>query len=243
MTDYSAFCRDCICGAIAEKEACPLCRATLKTAQILEAEPIIHDTPEASDAYQGDAPATKIEELIKILEATQSQDSNNKTIVFSQWTKLLDIIESTLAQKSFDKFTYCRIDGSMSLSARDSAIKQLHNDTSCTIMLASLAVASVGLNLTCANAVILMDPWWSLAIEDQAIDRVFRLGQKRAVTVYKMVIEGSVEEKVLDIQERKRKMTTTVGTAGKSRSERAQTRREDMNALLGGGGGDSVAAS
>ena len=103
-------------------------------------------------------------------------------------------------------------------------------------MLASLAVCSVGLNLVAANQVIMADSWWAPAIEDQAVDRVHRLGQKRETTVFRLVVEGSVEERVLGIQEEKRKL---MGLAfaekegGKQRKKRAGAGLRDLPRLLG----------
>ena len=103
-------------------------------------------------------------------------------------------------------YKYTRIDGSMSAIARDAALEALDNDPETTIMMASLSVCSVGLNLVAANQVIMADSWWAPAIEDQAVDRVHRLGQKRETTVFRLVVEGSVEERVLGIQSDKRKL-------------------------------------
>lgn len=165
--------------------------------------------------------STKINGLMRILEATHRQDATNKTVVFSQWTKLLDMVEVHLREKAVN---FCRIDGTMTLSARDESVRRLQTGTA-SVMLASLAVASVGLNLTAANAVILMDPWWSPAIEDQAIDRVYRLGQKRQVTVYKMVIEDSVEEKVKKFQKSLKSMSNDGSFLG-TRDTRAETEND-----------------
>lgn len=103
-------------------------------------------------------------------------------------------------------FKYCRLDGTMSAGLRDQALHALEDDPKCTVMLASLGVCSVGLNLVAANQVILSDSWWAPAIEDQAVDRVHRLGQKKKTSVFRLVMEGSIEERTLDIQAEKRKL-------------------------------------
>lgn len=191
------YCKQCISSSIASKPSCPLCRAALNDAQVLEL-PVQPDETIKSEVHLEPNSSTKIEGLISILRAIGAKDSSNKTVVFSQWTGLLDLIGARFVT---EKFAYCRVDGSMTLKARDDAIQQLQDTGHGTvsIMLASLAVASVGLNLTAANSVILLDPWWALAIEEQAIDRVYRLGQTREVSVYRMVIEDSIEEKVRKI--------------------------------------------
>ena len=135
-----------------------------------------------------------------ILVATQKGE---KTVVFSQWTRFLDIVQARLDR---DGYTYCRLDGTMTVAQRDSALHSLEHNPECTIMLASLGVCAVGLNLTAANQIILSDSWWAPAIEDQAIDRVHRLGQKRETRVWRLVVEGTIEDQVLEIQKEKRKL-------------------------------------
>jgi SWI/SNF-related matrix-associated actin-dependent regulator of chromatin subfamily A3 len=89
---------------------------------------------------------------------------------------------------------------------RDASLRALENDDDTTIMLASLGVCAVGLNLTSANQIILSDSWWAPAIEDQAVDRVHRLGQKKDCRVFRLVVEGTIEDNVLSIQQDKRKL-------------------------------------
>jgi SWI/SNF-related matrix-associated actin-dependent regulator of chromatin subfamily A3 len=94
----------------------------------------------------------------------------------------------------------------MSASQRDAAMELLAKDANTTVLLASLGVCSVGLNLVAANQVILADSWWAPAIEDQAVDRVHRLGQTKPTTVFRLVMSDSIEDRVLEIQQRKRKL-------------------------------------
>jgi SWI/SNF-related matrix-associated actin-dependent regulator of chromatin subfamily A3 len=140
----------------------------------------------------------------------------------------LDLIEPQLTAAGR---AFTRIDGAMSVKNRDAAITRLGSDRGTTIMLASLNVASVGLNLVMANQVILCDPWWAPAVEDQSVSRVYRLGQKRPVTIYKLVMADTIEERVLAIQERKREMAKLSGTH-QTRAQAAQMRRRDIEALL-----------
>ena len=94
----------------------------------------------------------------------------------------------------------------MSASNRSKSISTLNNDRSCWIMLISLKAGGVGLNLVSANHVFIMDIWWNPAIEDQAFDRVHRIGQLKNVTIYRLVIKNSIEQKILKLQEKKRKI-------------------------------------
>jgi SWI/SNF-related matrix-associated actin-dependent regulator of chromatin subfamily A3 len=123
----------------------------------------------------------------------------------------------------------------MSAPQRDAALESFDTDPNTTVMLASLAVCSVGLNLVAANQVIMADSWWAPAIEDQAVDRVHRLGQKRETKVFRLVVEGSVEERVLGIQEEKRRL---MGLAfaekeGGKKRKRAGAGLADLMTLLG----------
>ncbi len=188
----------------------------------------------------GSGDSSKIQGLMDILSATRRKDSSIKTIVFSQWTKFLSLIQLHLDRMNMG---YSRIDGSMTVKARDQSIHDLEHKDGCNILLASLSVASVGLNLVMASQVILVDPWyasrlntslrtrWAPAIEDQAVDRVYRLGQTKPVTVFRLVMEGTIEEKVLEIQRRKREMSKNLDT-GEVRKHVRETRRADMELLL-----------
>ena len=236
------FCTPCVERVIETQHKCPMCRAEL--------ESLVTTTVKPAKEKSGAAPApltqdqiadkeslekntsTKVEALLDILRAS-ANDPTNKTIIFSQWTSFLDILEPHLTLYGLK---YVRIDGSMSATQRDVALEALDSDPATTIMLASLAVCSVGLNLVAANQVIMADSWWAPAIEDQAVDRVHRLGQKRETTVFRLVVEGSVEERVLGIQEEKRKL---MGLAfaekegGKQRKKRAGAGLGDLQRLLG----------
>lgn len=203
-----AFCTDCIEKVIETQHKCPMCRAELADNNTLvqpcagfgesrEEHAVLEIDP--------DTTSSKIEAMIQILKASDAED-NTKTVVFSQWTSFLDIVETQLLKHGL---TFTRLDGKMSASRRDAAIELLNTDPSCKILLASLAVCSVGLNLVAANNVILADSWWAPAIEDQAVDRVHRLGQTRDCKVLRMVVEGTIEEEVLAIQAEKRKLAAT----------------------------------
>ncbi|KAJ3944464.1 uncharacterized protein N0V96_005996 [Colletotrichum fioriniae] len=221
------FCRGCISKVIQTQGKCPMCRNKLDEDALLEPAP--EGGEEEDENFDADAKSSKTEALLKILKAT-TKNPDSKVIIFSQWTSFLTIIQNQLIEAGY-KFT--RIDGSMTAPKRDAAIHALDNDPETRVMLASLAVCSVGLNLVSADTVILADSWWAPAIEDQAVDRVHRLGQKRPTTVWRLVMEGTVEERVLDIQLEKR---TLVGKAfqEKNKGKKTQeTRMADLKKLLG----------
>ncbi|MED6218236.1 hypothetical protein PIB30_025010 [Stylosanthes scabra] len=129
-----------------------------------------------------------------------------KTIVFSQWTRMLNLVQASLKQSGIQ---YGRLDGSMSLAARDRSVKDFNTEPEVTVMLMSLKAGNLGLNMVAASHVILLDPWWNPKTEDQAIDRVHRIGQTRPVTVTRLTIRDTVERRILSLQERKRKMAAS----------------------------------
>jgi SWI/SNF-related matrix-associated actin-dependent regulator of chromatin subfamily A3 len=224
-----AYCRGCIEQVIERQHKCPLCRADINDTNTLVSPAADFGEDTAAAEAEPDSPSSKIETLVKILTA-QGQAPGTKTVVFSQWTSFLNLIEPHLAQRGIK---FARVDGKMSSVARDNSINAFSNDPECTVLLASLSVCSVGLNLVAANQVILCDSWWAPAIEDQAVDRVYRLGQKRETTVWRLVMEGSIEERVLSIQERKRSlMLAAFRETAKKKAEDAGTRVANLEALL-----------
>ncbi|KAH8808943.1 SNF2 family N-terminal domain-containing protein [Xylogone sp. PMI_703] len=222
------FGRECIERTIGLQHKCPMCRAELANTECLvePAEEKIDENTEAE--IDTETKSSKTEALMSILKASR-KDPLSKVVIFSQWTSFLNIIQVQLAEAGMK---YTRIDGSMPAHARDAAIAALDNDPETKIMLASLSVCSVGLNLVSADTVILADSWWAPAIEDQAVDRVHRLGQTRKCTVWRLIMEGSIEERVLEIQAEKRKLV------GKAFQEKAKggaektTRMADILKLL-----------
>ncbi|KAL1968966.1 hypothetical protein VTN77DRAFT_800 [Rasamsonia byssochlamydoides] len=225
-----AFDRACIEQVIERQHKCPLCRAEIKDTSTLvsPASELGEDT--GGVEVDRDAPSSKIEAMIKILTA-QGQAPGTRTVVFSQWTSFLDIVEPHLKRSGI---VFTRIDGKMPSVKRDNAITVFSNDPDCKVLLASLNVCSVGLNLVAANQVILADSWWAPAIEDQAMDRVYRLGQTRETTVWRLVMEGSIEDRVLEIQENKRQLSMAAlrETGKKKRAEDTAARIVDLEKLL-----------
>ncbi|KAF7545073.1 hypothetical protein G7Z17_g9455 [Cylindrodendrum hubeiense] len=222
------FCRPCIVRAIEVQGKCPMCRNKLTEESLLEPAP--ETAGDEAPAFDSETQSSKTEAMLQIVQATLRNDGS-KVIIFSQWTSFLNILQSQL-QAADIKFT--RVDGSMKADHRDRAIDALDNDPDTRVMLASLAVCSVGLNLVSADTVILSDSWWAPAIEDQAVDRVHRLGQTRPTTVWRLVMEGSVEERVLDIQQEKRELVTKAFQEKTGRGKKAKdTRMADILKLLG----------
>ncbi|RYC65063.1 hypothetical protein CHU98_g1159 [Xylaria longipes] len=194
------FGKGCIISALQRQKRCPMCRQEVTADDLLEPQ-IEVENPTGADA-DSDRRSSKTDQL-EILVEKHLRDPESKVVIFSQWTSFLNIIEALLVEK---KIKCVRLEGKMNIKQRDEAVEKLNNDPETRVMLASLHAAGVGVNLTAADTVILTDCWWAPAIEDQAVDRVHRIGQKRPVTVYKLLVEGSVEYRVLDVQSEKRKL-------------------------------------
>jgi SNF2 family DNA or RNA helicase len=142
--------------------------------------------------------SVKIEELIR---EVQENGGTHKVLVFSQFTEMLKLIKQEFEEAGI---SYCYLDGSTSLPKRKEQVTTFTEDESKKAFLISLKAGGVGLNLTVADYVYLVDPWWNPAAEQQAIDRAHRIGQKRKVFAYKMICKDSVEEKILQLQQRKK---------------------------------------
>ncbi len=141
--------------------------------------------------------SSKIERLLEALEEAASD--GHKALVFSQWTGLLDLVEPHL-QNAGIRFT--RLDGST--RDRGAVVGEFQSESGPPVMLVSLKAGGTGLNLTAADHVFLLDPWWNPAVEDQAADRAHRIGQDRPVMVYRMVAKDTVEERIFALQAKKR---------------------------------------
>ncbi|EXJ63834.1 hypothetical protein A1O7_00169 [Cladophialophora yegresii CBS 114405] len=158
--------------------------------------------------------STKIRHLLHVLK----EDSHrHKYIVFSFFTSMLDLIEPFLKTS---RIRYVRYDGKMRNDAREASLHALRTDPSTRVLLCSLRAGSLGLNLTAASRVVILEPFWNPFVEEQAIDRVHRLNQTEDVKVYKMTIKGTVEERILELQEKKRELArqTIEGQAGKKKA-------------------------
>ncbi|KZO99167.1 hypothetical protein CALVIDRAFT_477641 [Calocera viscosa TUFC12733] len=157
--------------------------------------------------------SAKIRKIIELLtDIADRSNRQEKTIIFSQFTGMLDLVEPFLKHHGI-KFS--RIDGSLRPTEREMAINKIKDDKATTVILISFKAGGVGLNLVCCNNVILVDLWWNPALEDQAFDRAHRLGQTRAVNIYKLVIENTVEDRILTLQEKKREVATVALSGGK----------------------------
>ncbi|EQC31359.1 hypothetical protein SDRG_10961 [Saprolegnia diclina VS20] len=197
-------CHECVRAALETAPVCPVCRADVGLDQLIPITP-----PERADVTPSSgesAGSTKMRQLLRDLEALRASEPHRKVVVFSQWTHMLDLVGSTLNQHGFSTV---RFDGSLKQDERERVLLEFSRG-SANVLVISLKAGGVGLNLTAASVVVLLDPWWNPALEDQAIDRVHRLGQEHDVIVKKYVVDDTVEDMILQLQERKATMASTV---------------------------------
>jgi SNF2 family DNA or RNA helicase len=166
--------------------------------------------------------SSKLTLLLETLE--EVLDEGHKALVFSQWTSLLDLVQPLLVER---KIAFTRLDGST--RDRQAVVEAFQDPAGPPVMLISLKAGGTGLNLTAADNVFLLDPWWNPAVEDQAADRAHRIGQDRPVIVHRLIASETVEDRILVLQERKRQLAeAAVGQAGGAHA----ITRDELLALL-----------
>ncbi|CAI9292704.1 unnamed protein product [Lactuca saligna] len=196
----------------------------------LESEPCLRIEPtKALDS-------SKIKAALQVLQSISTPKGilgnahvKEKAIVFSQWTRMLDLLEVCLKDSSIG---YRRLDGTMSVVARDKAVKDFNTLPEVSVMIMSLKAASLGLNMVAACHVILLDLWWNPTTEDQAIDRAHRIGQTRPVTVLRLTVKDTVEDRILALQEKKRKMVASAFGDDDNGGSKTRLTVEDMRYLF-----------
>jgi non-specific serine/threonine protein kinase len=159
------------------------------------------DSPSLVNNSSGElykAESIKLEELTREIE---ENISNHKILVFSQFLGMLDLVRKRLEK---DNVKYVYLDGSTPAAERQNIVNQFQEDQTIQVFLMSLKAGGVGLTLTAADYVYIVDPWWNPAVEDQAIDRTHRIGQNKAIFAYKMICKDSIEEKIIQLQEKKK---------------------------------------
>lgn len=152
----------------------------------------------------------------------------SKSVVFSQFTTFLDVIACRLVEEGI---SYVRLDGSMPAPAREAAVRSFQTNPHVHVFLVSLKAGGTGLTLTAGCSVFITDVYWSPAVQDQACDRVHRLGQSSAVDVYLLVAAGTIEENIVMLQERKRAVAAGA-FSGVTREQMQKMRLDDLRLLM-----------
>lgn len=196
--------RDKILGVVEnqgiQKSQLTILQGLMKLRQICDSPAIVKEEERYPNV------SVKLEELGR--EITENI-SNHKALVFSQFLGMLALIKEKMKELGVD---YEYFDGSSTVAERERAIQRFQNDDNCRVFLISLKAGGVGLNLTAADYVYIVDPWWNPAVEQQAIDRTHRIGQTKNIFAYRMICTDTVEDKILKLQERKRNLAREVIT-------------------------------
>merc|ERR1712118_137376 len=181
---------------------CPLCRQPVKNEDLLEkpAELEVVGNGTCTSNSTVTNTSSKVRSVVSFLldHIIGKNDSSfrkpHKAIVFSQFMSLLDLTQMQLRHQSVP---FVRLDGTMARAKRSQALEMFNGNSSVQVILCSLKVGALGMSLTAADHVLIIDPWWNPGVEDQAIDRAHRLGQERPVRALRFVAAGTVEEQML----------------------------------------------
>lgn len=206
--EYKNYYRHQLLGKIEESgmnnAAIYILEGLMRLRQICDSPVLVKDEEVTTTA------SIKLEELLReVLENT----GNHKLLIFSQFTEMLSLVKEEFVQ---NKITHLYLDGSIPAAKRKDLVDQFQSDASVKAFLISLKAGGVGLNLTAADYVYLIDPWWNPAVEDQAIDRTHRIGQTQKVFAYKMICKDTVEEKILQLQKKKKSLSKELISEEKS---------------------------
>ncbi|HEV3223114.1 MAG TPA: DEAD/DEAH box helicase [Puia sp.] len=188
--------RDKILGTIEsqgiQKSQLTILQGLMKLRQICDSPAILNET----EKYPNHS--IKLDELAREIS---ENIGNHKALIFSQFLGMLALIREKLTEL---EIPYAYFDGSTTAPDREKAIREFQDNDSCRVFLISLKAGGVGLNLTAADYVYIVDPWWNPAVEQQAIDRTHRIGQTKNIFAYRMICKDSIEDKILLLQDRKR---------------------------------------
>jgi non-specific serine/threonine protein kinase len=177
-----------------EKSQLTILQGLMKLRQICDSPAILNE----EDKFPNHS--IKLEELAREIAENIGE---HKALVFSQFLGMLALIKEKLKEQ---KVPFEYFDGSSSSTERQRAIENFQNNDECRVFLISLKAGGVGLNLTAADYVYIVDPWWNPAVEQQAIDRTHRIGQTKSIFAYRMICVDTIEDKILQLQERKRNL-------------------------------------
>ena len=171
--------------------------------------------------------STKVDALLHGVQKMLKKDSTNKAIVFSQYIRMLDILEWKLMTSGIK---VVKLMGYMPLKERQSVLARFKTDPNISVILMSLKTGGEGLNIQEASHVFTIEPWWNPAVEMQAICRSHRLGQKKPVTAIRFITKDSIEDRMLELQ--KKKELVFEGTIDSSAAALAQLTADDLSFLF-----------
>ena len=245
------FCKDCIEGVLGvQGGACPMCRNIVQLPSLIPALPPVvannNDTISALSKSSGNHGIfrSKFNELLRQLKDIRNNEAGSKSLIFSQFNSTLDFLQCELTKHGF---SYRTLRGDMSMQARAKALRDFQNDPPTTVFLLSMRAGAVGINLTQANRVFLMEPALNPALVAQAVGRVHRIGQTKKVQIVRLIMKDSIEERMETLVQRKygdaanedcpatqgAAATTIVGNLSRESKSQSSTKREDFDLLFG----------
>ncbi|XP_078167711.1 helicase protein with RING/U-box domain-containing protein [Carex rostrata] len=215
-------CRECLLASWQGLSGgpCPICRHVLTKSDLITCPLESRFQVDVENQWKESCKVTK---LIRCLEEVLRK--GEKSIVFSQWTGFMDLLEIALKRKNIG---FLRFDGKLLQKQRERVLKEFSESKDKLVLLMSLKAGGVGLNLTAASNVFLMDPWWNPAVEEQAIMRIHRIGQKQQVQVRRFIVKDTVEERMQQVQAKKQRMISGALTDDEVRT----TRIEELKMLF-----------
>lgn len=166
--------------------------------------------------------SAKLQKTLDIVRDVVKGSDDEKIIIFSHFTGTFDLLARALQDSSIE---FLRYDGSMNIDLKNTTIKQFYQGSE-RVLLISLKAGNVGLTLTCASHVIIMDPFWNPFVEDQAMDRAHRFGQQKPVSVYKLLVTDSVEDRIVNLQDRKKELVNSALDSTELKKSSALGRQE-----------------
>ncbi|PPD69365.1 hypothetical protein GOBAR_DD33755 [Gossypium barbadense] len=209
-------CRECLLASWRNPNSglCPVCRKTVTKQELITAPT---ESRFQVDVEKNWVESTKVVVLLQELENLRS--SGSKSILFSQWTAFLDLLQIPLSRNNIP---FLRLDGTLNQQQREKVIKQFSEDGKIMVLLMSLKAGGVGINLTAASNAFVLDPWWNPAVEEQAVMRIHRIGQTKRVAIKRFIVKGTVEERMEAVQARKQKMISGALTDEEVRTARLE---------------------
>ncbi|CEP00375.1 hypothetical protein PBRA_001429 [Plasmodiophora brassicae] len=209
------FCRVCITEFVEQHGSCPVCNVKIDLGAVVDANAIQNEDSKQQaqapavvkePALSADYVSCKVRRLLSMLNRFRREDSSIKSVIFSQWVSMLDLVVKPALER--EGFSFVSLDGKMSRQQRDESIRNL------------------GITLTAACKIFILDVWFNPGVEDQAIDRIHRVGQTRPVDVYRLVVQGSVEERILRLQDRKKEIMSQAISVKRTEKDVAEELRE-----------------
>ncbi|KAH9586125.1 zinc finger protein [Trypanosoma melophagium] len=235
------FCHECLLSRfrdavdgddMAARLPCPTCGTSINSSSMFKNHSLSSSERIIKFKKREMEMSTKLQMILDCINTMKTEHPNDKMIIFSHFTSFMDVISVALDKADIP---HLRLDGTMSLSNRNIVIRRFQTNEDVRVVLASKTATGVGLNLTAANHVLVVDPWWNPAIEEQAVHRCYRIGQRKHVYVTRIIIEDTIEQYCYEICQRKKEFGDAIlraATKGNSGAAMATSRLRELLSRL-----------